>query len=199
MKRSLFLFVPSLVVGIGACGGTLQLDSDGGPPLPVGDEGTDPRPAVTAGEDGSDGETRDASADSGAGDRDVLAGDAGVCPSDGALGIAGDYVASGGAQYWLRKSATATTYTIVPSGPPMASAPPQLFRIRGICSTWLLLAGTDGSIERLDWATGDVALRICVRAAVSAGAAALLSIPDAGDSATGCAGAAWLSLAKVSQ
>jgi hypothetical protein len=128
-------------------------------------------------------------------------GDAAVvetsCSTQGSIAIAGDYRAADGTGRWLRQSATASTYTVVPAGAPVPSALPQLFRVESICSQWLLIQGTDGAYGRLDWATQSGSLGICVRMVANAGAAMALTPSDPGAAATGCAGAAWTSLTKV--
>jgi hypothetical protein len=126
---------------------------------------------------------------------DADAGD--PCSPDGSIAVAGDYVASDGTQYWLRKSVTAATYTVVPAGPPKQSALPRLFRVQRVCPGWLALAGTGGVFSRLDWATAGSTLLLCVRHTTSVDTAATLAAPSLGDLASGCDGSAWLSLAKV--
>jgi hypothetical protein len=130
-----------------------------------------------------------------AGDRDATS-DADVCPSGAVLSIAGDYVASDKTEYWLRKTATATTYTVVPAGAPTPSALPQLYRVSSICPHWLSLSNTDGTFARLDWTESESSLRICVRSVPDLNEARKLPNPDAADTATGCAGAPWTELVR---
>lgn len=167
----------------------------------------------TASDDASsdDASSDDASDANAATEADAAAdaGDASSgCSSDGAIVAAGDYVAAGGTQYWLRRSATAATFTIVPGGTPSASSPPSLARIQRVCPSWLGVAGTDESTRgdaspvstfaRLDWATVTGGLLLCQRAASSLDAAASLAAANPQDTAAGCGGAAWLSLTPVS-
>jgi hypothetical protein len=123
--------------------------------------------------------------------------DVGSCVAGGPIAVAGDYTAADGTGYWLRKSFTASTYTVVPAGAPAPSVVPQVFRIESVCSRSLLLENTDGASGRLDWATMGGSLGICVRMAPDAGAATALPPPDPGAPSTGCAGAAWTVLTKV--
>jgi hypothetical protein len=134
----------------------------------------------------------DASADAGH-DPDATAADANACVAGGALAIAGDYVATDRTEYWLRKTATATTYTLVPPPPAL----PSLFRVTTVCTRYLALAGTDGTFARLDWVQGDTTLRVCVRPATSGAGVGQLSAPDGANAATGCGGAPWLVLTRA--
>jgi hypothetical protein len=164
MKRTLVLLSASAVLA--ACGGhtghsgSSHHDPDAGAQeasTPV----VDARAPLDAGVDASEamdggspdaGQPHDAGAD---------ASPAEECTPGGALPIAGDYVAPNGTEHWLRRSATATTYTVVPS----TGAPPalQLFRVTSVCTHHLALAGTSGVSARLDWTRTDTSLRICVR------------------------------------
>ena len=126
--------------------------------------------------------------------------DAGVvCTPDGAIPIAGDYTAPDGSERWLRKTATATTYAVVPGGAPDASNLPALYRVASVCSGTgagtLALASLDGTAARLDW-TNTSGVSVCFRVAASTTAALALAPPEATNAATGCAGAAWLALTK---
>ncbi len=117
---------------------------------------------------------------------------------DGGLGPAGDYVASDGTQYWLRQSATAATFTVLPGGTPANASPPHLARIGEIGSEWLGVAGTDGTFARVDWASVDGGLLLCRRAVTSLDAAAALPGANANDADAGCGGNPWISVAPVS-
>jgi hypothetical protein len=121
--------------------------------------------------------------------------DAGRCSSTGALTIAGDYVAPDGTEYWLRKTVTATTYTVVPARATAPAPLPKLYRITMLCQAWLALAGTDGSVARLDWSGSPSSLRICVRTAAAKDVATLPD-PDGSNDAAGCDGAAWTRLTR---
>ncbi|APR82669.1 Hypothetical protein A7982_08018 [Minicystis rosea] len=194
---------PWMVVGalaLGACSNVTEPAHDGGnggadastePP----DAGPDPNDAGNAAPQGDSGVIDSGVIDSGV--VDDAGTDGGACQSGGPLAIAGDYVAPDGTRHWLRRSMTATTYTVVPAGAPDPAAPPRLSRVQSVCDQWLLLAGTDGAIARLDWALDGASLSICVRAAANADAAAALPAASAGDPLKGCAGAAWTSLSKV--
>lgn len=177
-----------LALGLGACGGA-TVPSDAG--------------VTDAALPDDDGGAPDAAlADLGALDATLpdladmdVADAAPSCSADGALAIAGDYVAGDGTRHWLRKSATAATYAVVPGGAPDPAAPPRLYRIVEVCPGWLLLAEVGGGTARLDWAQGGDGLHLCVRPAASADEAAALAAPDADDTTTGCAGSAWTVLA----
>jgi hypothetical protein len=147
--------------------------------------------AVEAGTDGSADTLPDA-----ARIPDAAPPDANVCSSDGALTIAGDYVAADKTQYWFRKSATATTYTVVP-GAGAPSPLPQLFRVTSVCPRRLSLAGTDGSVARLDWVNAADSLRVCVRSSKDSADLEALPLPDMASDATGCAGGPWIALART--
>jgi hypothetical protein len=123
--------------------------------------------------------------------------DGGTCLPNGALTIAGDYVAPDGRLHWLRRSPTTTTYTIVPGGAPVPTVQPHLNRIHSVCEDHLTFTGIDQTAGRLDWSTIGGALSICVRPAASEDAAAALPPPNKSDLTTGCNGATWLSLTKV--
>ncbi len=119
----------------------------------------------------------------------------GACAPGGALPIGGDYKAPEGTEHWLRRTATAATYSVVPAGPPVLSNPARLFRIEHVCGQALLLLAPDGTASRLDWSTAAGSFRICVRPASSIVAAAGMVIPDP-DVAAGCASGPWTTLAK---
>ena len=122
-----------------------------------------------------------------------------ACTPDGAIAILGDYTAPDGSERWLRKTATATTYAVVPGGGPDASSLPALYRVAIVCSGTiagtLSLAGLDGTAARLDWTSAN-GVTVCFRAAADTTAALALPPPDATNTTTGCSGAAWLALTK---
>jgi hypothetical protein len=175
----------ALTFALSACGGQTMGAS-------AGDAGAGAGPTDT----GIDAPAADAF-DSGDAATEAPVADAGSCSTEGPIAIAGDYTASDGTGYWLRQSATASTYTVVPAGTPVPSALPQLFRIQSFCPQWLLIESTDGAYGRLDWATLGSALGICVRGVPGASAAVALTPADPGAPATGCAGVAWTSLTRV--
>lgn len=202
---------------VSACGGDVRGNpanhSDAGRPTAVDAGAHRPHGGVfshdgggdasASGEDGavedarasSDAALRDASVD-GAPTADASPPDAGNCSNTGTLAIAGDYVAAGGTEHWLRQTATATTYAVVPGGVPTPTSLPKLFRVRLFCDHWLSLEGTGGDAVRLDWTTLSGALSICVRSVTIANAATSLSTPDANDAGAGCNGAPWLALTR---
>jgi hypothetical protein len=190
----------ALTLAIGACGGKswtapsdAGLPSDSAATEPLGDGGS---PEADASDDFDAASNLDATVDA---DASSDAGDAGnACSSDGGLAVTGDYVAADGTHYWLRQSATATTFTVVPGGTPSNTAPPHLARIREMCPQWLGAAGTDGTFARVDWASVDGGLLLCQRGAASLGAAAALSGADPNDVDAGCGGNAWISVTRVS-
>jgi hypothetical protein len=121
-----------------------------------------------------------------------------TCTPDGALAIAGDYSAPDGSERWLRKTATAATYAVVPGAD--ASSVPLLYRVKSVCTGGtnagtLALAGLDGTAGRLDWTNAN-GVRVCFQPAADTTAALALPPPDATNASTGCAGAAWLPLTK---
>lgn len=120
----------------------------------------------------------------------------GACTSGGALPSAGDYTASDGAEHWLRKTATAATYTIVPAGAPDPATPPKVFRVSLVCGSWLLVEAPGSDVRRLDLAAIGGGLRVCLRPAANANAAAALSTPDPAAAATGCAAGPWTVLTR---
>jgi hypothetical protein len=165
------------------CGSSSNAAGDGGP----GVTDADPDGTVEASVDGGS----EAAVDAG-----------GPCPADGAISILGDYTAPDGSERWLRKTATATTFSVVPGGAPDASSLPSLYRVASVCSGTapgaagtLALAGLDGSAARLDW-TNASGVSVCFRAAVATTAALALPPPDGANTTTGCGGAAWLALTK---
>jgi hypothetical protein len=120
----------------------------------------------------------------------------GACTSGGALPSAGDYTAPDGAEHWLRKTATAATYTIVPAGAPDPATPPKVFRVSLVCGSWLLLEVRSNDVRRLDLATVGGGLRVCLRSAANATAAAALATPDSAAATTGCGAGPWTTLTR---
>jgi hypothetical protein len=184
----------AMAFAVGACNGATSTPPppDAAPPSDTGAieplEGSRPP--------GPDASNDDASPDAGA---STDAGEAGsLCSTDGGLAAAGNYVASDGTQYWLRKSATAATFTVVPGGTPANTSPPQLARIREVCSQWLGVAGTDGTFARVDWASVTGGLLLCQRGVASLDAAAVLPDANPSDAHAGCGGNPWISLTPES-
>jgi hypothetical protein len=189
----------ALAIASSACGGTTTgaAAGDAGvypPPIDAAPDGS----VADAGSCASGGSSCVSGEDAAVVDAAIDAAfDAGSCSPQGPLVVAGDYTASDGTQRWLRKSVTAETYTVVAAGAPTPSVLPQLFRVTNVCSRWLVLESTAGAFGRLDWATMSGALGICVRTATDSAAAMALPGPDPTDAATGCAGAAWTTLTRV--
>jgi hypothetical protein len=195
------LVVPALTAfALVACGGSTPGEAGGD--AGIGSHRTDAGGVVL---DAGGCSTGGAACSSGAGLADASALDAasdastaGSCSATGPIAIAGDYTSSDGTGYWLRKSSTAATYTVVPPGAQAPSTLPQLFRIESVCSQWLLVASTDGATtDRLDWATVGGSLGICVRTVADASAAKALPAPDPDNPTSGCAGSAWTPLTQV--
>lgn len=192
-----------LGLGLGACGGTVAPADPGMSDAATSDVAVldaateDAAVPDVATEDATvpDAATDDATVLDAATDDPTVDGGA-ACSVDGALVVAGAYVAKDGTRHWLRRSATATTYSVVPGGAPEPAVPPRLYRVAEVCSGWLLLAEVGGGASRLDWAQGGDGLHLCVRPAANAGAAKVLAAPDADNVATGCAGSAWTVLAR---
>jgi hypothetical protein len=190
----------AMTFAVGACNGTSSATtpSDAAPPSDTGtteplEGGSSPGPDASNVPDASSDDT---SPDAGA---STDAGEAGSpCSTDGGLAAAGNYVASDGTQYWLRKSATAATFTFVPGGTPANTSPPHLARIREVCSQWLGIAGTDGTFARVDWASVTGGLLLCPRSVTSLDAAATLPGANPNDADAGCGGNPWISLTPVS-
>jgi hypothetical protein len=193
-------FATALAVALSACGGQGTVGSMGdastGDASVARDAGAVDASVVDATGEASVG---DAAVEASVGNAAVEASvaDAGSCSTHGLIAVAGDYTGPDGTGYWLRKSATAATFTVVPAGAPVPSALPQLFRVEDVCPRWLLLESTDGRFGRVDWATVGGGLGICVRASASARAVTALALPDPGNAATGCAGSAWIALTPV--
>jgi hypothetical protein len=204
MKTSLgFLHPLAFAIAVSACGAsnTGGLAPDGGVALPPADAGLDvtiaPEASPCASGDPSCADADvDSEPDAGPDAMEASVADAG-CADHGLIAVAGDYTGPDGSGYWLRQTATATTFTEVPAGMPVPATLPRLFRITRVCSAWMDLESTDGASGRLDWATVNGGLGVCVRAAASADAANTLTLPDPSDPAMGCAGSAWVSLTKV--
>jgi hypothetical protein len=126
-----------------------------------------------------------------------------ACSASGPIAIAGNYAAADGTQYWVRKTATAATFTVVPPATDAgdASAPislPRLSRIKRVCPQWLGLAATDGSFARLDWESTSGGLQVCIRSTASLDTATGLAATDPSNGSTGCNGNPWIALAPVS-
>jgi hypothetical protein len=189
-----------------ACSSSSDTATGGGSPSTSGDGSATTEPGTDAGTtpvarsdattDASDSRWPDGGSDTGA---DAAAEAGVVCTTDAAIAIAGDYTAPDGSERWLRKTATATTYSVVPRGTADASNLPALYRVASVCSGTtagtLALASLDGTAARLDW-TNASSVSVCFRAAANTTAALALPPPDATNAATGCAGAAWQSLTK---
>lgn len=119
------------------------------------------------------------------------------CTGSSALEIAGNYVAGDGAQHWIRKTATATTYTRVPAGQADNAKPPTLWKITQICSDQKAFIATSptGKFARVDWTGTASALQLCVPIEEAASVADVLAIgATTAGSPTGCQGKAWTTL-----
>ncbi len=100
-----------------------------------------------------------------------------ACEPIGALPFTGDFLSDGGGRLWLRQSPTVATLTLISSGEFSPSNPPELFRVRGFCGAWLLVADLDGNLSRLDLrAEGSVA-RFCLRSISNAADGELFEPP----------------------
>ncbi|HEX4446290.1 MAG TPA: hypothetical protein VH044_06130 [Polyangiaceae bacterium] len=198
---TLLLSLLALAIGLSACGGSngAGLVPDGGVQLPPADASLDvtiTSEASTCASGDPSCADADAEADAGPDAMEASAVDAG-CAARGPIAMAGDYTGPDGSGYWLRQTATATTFTEVPAGAPVPSTLPRLFRITSVCAAWLVLESTDGAFGRLDWGTVNGGLGICVRGSTSADAANALALPDPGNQAMGCDGSPWTALTKV--
>lgn len=119
-----------------------------------------------------------------------------ACSTERELEIAGDYTDTSGAEHWLRATATATTYTIVPAGAPTPENLPSLFTVERVCADMdrLILRAEDGSFSRLDYLADEGALQICVVSADYLEAAINAALPDFNELASGCAGEPFTAL-----
>jgi hypothetical protein len=119
------------------------------------------------------------------------------CTGNAALDILGNYLAGDGAQHWIRKTATATTYTRVPAGKADNATPPTLWKITQVCSDQKAFIATSptGKFARVDWTGTASALQLCVPIEEAASVADVLAIgATSAGSPTGCQGKAWTTL-----
>jgi hypothetical protein len=122
-----------------------------------------------------------------------------ACTGSGTVPL-GDYLAADGAQHWLRKTASATTYTRIPGGQPTPSKTPVLWQITQTCSDQKAFIATNegGTFARVDWKATLDGIDLCIAIEGAADAAAAIAAPssNASATATGCNGAPWTLLAS---
>ncbi|WP_146651793.1 hypothetical protein [Labilithrix luteola] len=173
-----------------ACGGDTQSLN----PLDGGTNALEDASAPTKDAGGKDSAVEDAGGKDAGGDAAVVPLS---CTGNSALDIVGNYVAGDGAQHWIRKTATATTYTRVPAGKADNAKPPTLWKISQVCSDQKAFIATSptGKFARIDWTGTASALQLCVPIEEAASVADVLAIgATTPGSPTGCQGKAWTTL-----
>lgn len=126
-------------------------------------------------------------------------GDASVpthaCTGGTLLPVTGDYVDGSGTEHWLRKTASATTYTRVPGGAPVPAKPPTLWRIVETCPDQksFVAVSENATYARVDWTNDAAGLHLCIAAEEMADAAAAFAAPKSNANAlgAGCKGGPW--------
>ena len=146
---------------------------------------------------------RDGSEDAGG---ELDGGDASVppqgCTGGTVLPVTGDYVDESGTEHWLRKTASATTYTRVPGGAPVPTKPPTLWRVVETCpdQKTFVAVSENATYARVDWTTNAAGLHLCIAAGEMPDVAAAFAAPKSNVDAlgAGCKGGPWtlLTIAK---
>lgn len=196
-KRLASAAVLACAVGATGCDGRIDDTTgseDDGAKVPRGtrDAGHD-RPEDAGGEldSGSDG-----------GDASVPS----ACTGGMVLPVTGDYVDASGTEHWLRRTASATTYTRVHGGTPVPAKPPALWRVVETCpdQKTFVAVSENATYARVDWTTDGLGqgsrLYLCIAAGEMANAAAAFAAPKSNANAlgAGCKGGPWtlLTIAK---
>jgi hypothetical protein len=158
---------------------------------PASDSSTAPTPSDAAVD-------QDAAADAGANED---AGQPGGCIDKSLDSIAGKYSDASGEEHWLRVTAKAQLYAVVPSGPAIPDALPVLLQIVEACADQRRFVATtrDEQHLRADWLKTADGLALCTTAAGSDAVETLLANapPDASDLVSGCYGEAWVLLTSA--
>jgi hypothetical protein len=199
-----FALIRAGLPALAICGAIAACDSnDAAPPLPTVDGGSGsstPVDASTPARDSGSSTPDSGTADSTPTDAapDVTA--ASMCTGGAPLPIFGNYVAGDGALHWLRRSASAETYSRVPAGAPSNATPPTLWLITQVCSdqnVFVAMSETS-TYARVDWARSSSEVQLCIAVEGATNAAAALAAPaSVPDSATGCNGGAWTVLSRT--
>lgn len=118
-----------------------------------------------------------------------------ACTGGTVLPVTGDYVDGSGTEHWLRKTASATTYTRVPGGAPVPAKPPTLWRIVETCPDQksFVAVSENATFARVDWTTYGTGLHLCIAAEEMPDASAAFAAPTSAADAlgTGCKGGPW--------
>lgn len=159
---------------------------DAGATAPSGDHA----PAPDRPEDA--GSKADSGSDDDGGDASVPGH---ACTGGTVLPVTGDYVDDSGMEHWLRKTASATTYTRVPGGAPVPAKPPTLWRIVETCPDQrsFVAVSENATFARVDWTTDGAGLHVCIAAEEMPDARAASAAPTSAANAlgTGCKGGPW--------
>jgi len=145
------------------------------------------------------GSPADSGSDDDGGDASVPAQ---ACTGGTVLPVTGDYVDGSGTEHWLRKTASATTYTRVPGGAPGPAKPPTPWRAVGTCPDQKTFAAPpqNATHARALWTTDALQdgsrLHLCVAAEEMADVAAAFAAPKSNANAlgAGCKGGPWMTL-----
>ncbi len=124
-----------------------------------------------------------------------------VCTGGTVLPVTGDYVDGSGTEHWLRKTASATTYTRVPGGAPLPEKPPTLWRVVETCpdQKTFVAVSENATFARVDWANDAAGLHLCIAAEEMPDPAAAFAAPKSSATAlgAGCKGGPWMLLTNA--
>ncbi len=124
-----------------------------------------------------------------------------VCTGGSVLPVTGEYVDGSGTEHWLRKTASATTYTRVPGGVPVPAKPPTLWRVVETCPDQksFIAVSEHATYARVDWTTDAAGLHLCIAAEEMPHAKAAFAAPKSNANAlgAGCKGGPWMLLTNV--
>ena len=163
---------------------------DGGAKVPSGEH--------DAGRDGTQDAGGELDSGNDGGDASVPAQ---ACTGGTVLPVTGDYVDESGAEHWLRKTASATTYTRVPGGAPVPAKPPTLWRVVETCPDQKTFVAVSeiATYARVDWTTDGAGVHLCIAAGEMVDVAAAFAAPKSNADAlgAGCKGGPWTLLTSA--
>lgn len=156
---------------------------------------------ATGGRAATGGDAQGGEGGAGTGGDTASGGSSGSCVGDAALSFVGDFTSADGRKHWLRSTATATTYAIVPGGAATPLALPELEILVENCEDFgfFVTQRADSKFSRFDFEKEGSNLWLCAHDDAYASKQAAIDAPaaDASSLIQGCEEGPWLGLTKV--
>ena len=128
-------------------------------------------------------------------------GSPGSCSGASALSFVGDFTSNDGRKHWLRTTATATTYAVIPGGVATTLALPELEILAENCENFgfFVTERADSKFSRFDFEKEGSNLWLCGHGEAFTSKQAAVDAPAADPSSLiqGCESGPWLGLTKV--